>query len=235
LICTQHHIYLLNDLEFLATEIKKPGGDSTKIVIIIDELDRCRPTYAVQLLERIKHLFDVEGVVFMLGIDRNQLSHSIKALYGSEFDSTGYLKRFIDIDYRLTEPLLGSYCSSLFERFEINSLLSKRQLANNNNKVSDLNDLKFYLGYLMSSANMSLRDREQIISRLRVVLPTIPMNEKPFPVTLSILLFLREWDRKTYTSVMSDNLTFRDFIAFSEDLPNEAQAFQFNFYKYLAW
>jgi predicted KAP-like P-loop ATPase len=89
------------DLEFLAGAIRISDNKSEKIVIIIDELDRCRPTYAVQLLERIKHLFDVEGVVFILGIDRIQLSHSIKALYGAEFDATRYLKRFIDIDYSL--------------------------------------------------------------------------------------------------------------------------------------
>jgi hypothetical protein len=114
------------DLEFLANAIQEPNKDPVKIVIIIDELDRCRPTYAVQLLERIKHLFDVEGVVFILGIDRKQLSHSVKALYGLKFDAAEYLKRFIDIDYRLPEPSLELYCSYLFEKFEINLLLSKR-------------------------------------------------------------------------------------------------------------
>ena len=214
-------------LSSLATAIQEPDRDPVKIVIIIDELDRCRPTYAVQLLERIKHLFDVEGVVFILGIDRTQLSHSIKALYGSEFDATGYPKRFIDLDYRLPEPSLGCYCSSLFEKFEINSLLSKRQLANNNNNLNDLNDLNYYLGYLMSSAKMSLRDQEQMISRLRIILQTISANDEPFPVTLSILLFLRDCnDPEIYTSVIRGNLTFKDFLTFIKALPNEKEAFQ---------
>ena len=215
------------DIEFLAAEMKKSENDFVKIVIIIDELDRCRPTYAVQLLERIKHLFDVEGVVFILGIDRYQLSHSIKALYGSEFDATGYLKRFIDLDYRLPEPSLGCYCSSLFEKFEINSLLLRRQSANNNGSVHDLNDFKHYLGYLISSAKMSLRDQEQMISRLRIVLQTIPTHQNSFPVTLSILLFLRNYsDPEIYTSVMRGNLTAKAFLDFVEALPNEKAAFQ---------
>jgi KAP family P-loop domain len=177
----------------------------------------------VQLLERIKHLFDVEGVVFILGIDRAQLGHSIKALYGSEFDATGYLKRFIDIDYRLPEPELGSYCSYLFKRFEIGSLLSRRTTSN---PQYDLHDLKLYLGYLMSAAKMSLRDQEQIISRLRVVIQTIPIDQKLFPVTLSILLFLYSRNYSVYTSVGQGNLTCKKFMNLIEELPNEREAFQ---------
>jgi KAP family P-loop domain len=209
------------DLEFLANAIQEPNEDQVKIVIIIDELDRCRPTYAVQLLERIKHLFDVEGVVFILGIDRHQLSHSVKALYGSEFDAAGYLKRFIDIDYNLPEPSIGSYCPFLFKRFGINSLLSKRQSGNNN---SDLSDLILCLGYLMSSAQMSLRDQEQVVSRLRVVLQTISGHEQIYPITLSIFLFLRDRYPEKYALAIKGGLTTKDFLSFIADLPNEREA-----------
>jgi hypothetical protein len=212
------------DLEFLANAIKEPNQDPVKIVIIIDELDRCRPTYAVQLLERIKHLFDVEGVVFILGIDREQLSHSIKALYGSEFEAKGYLKRFIDLDYRLPEPMLGCYCSALFASFKIDELMLPRREHQDNRY--DIEDLNHYLGYLMSAAQMSLRDQEQVVSRLRVILQTIPTNSLLFPVTLSILLFLREYDRDKYTSVVNGNMTCKDFLSFVKRLPSEKQAYQ---------
>jgi KAP family P-loop domain len=212
-----------DDLKFLAKEIQGTSEETVKIVIIIDELDRCRPTYAVQLLERIKHLFDVEGIVFVLGIDRSQLSHSIKALYGSEFDAAGYLKRFIDLDYRLPEPVLGCYCSSLFTSFGIDTLILRRK---SQDPYYEVEDLKHCLGYLMSAARMSLRDQEQIVSRLRVVLQTIPINHILYPATLSILLFLREFDRNIYTSVMRGSLTYKEFLVFIEGLPNEAQAFQ---------
>jgi molybdopterin-guanine dinucleotide biosynthesis protein len=213
------------DLEFLANAIQEPNQDPVKIIIIIDELDRCRPTYAVQLLERIKHLFDVEGVVFVLGIDRKQLSHSVKALYGSEFDATGYLKRFIDMDYLLPEPSLECYCSYLFERFGITSLMEKRQGLSKNSQT-DCIDLKLYLGYLMSSAKMNLRNQEQVVSRLRVVLQTISTNEKIYPITLSILLFLREYDPEKYTLITKASLTAKDFLSFVETLPNEKEAFK---------
>ena len=62
---------------------------SAPIIIVIDELDRCRPTYAIKLLEEIKHLFDVPGLVFVFGMHGDQLAHSVKAAYGAEFQCKG--------------------------------------------------------------------------------------------------------------------------------------------------
>ena len=73
------------------------------LVYMVDELDRCNPTFAVKVLERIKHLFDVPNVVFVLSIDKKQLACSVKGFYGShEIDADEYLRRFIDIEYNLT-------------------------------------------------------------------------------------------------------------------------------------
>lgn len=80
------------------------NGLKSPIVIIIDELDRCRPTYAVKLLEEIKHLFDVPGIVFVLGMNSDQLSKSISGAYGSAFDGRSYLRRFINRQYSLSVP-----------------------------------------------------------------------------------------------------------------------------------
>ena len=71
---------------------------------MIDELDRCRPPYAVELLEVAKHLFSVDYIVFVLAVNRPELAHSIRDLYGSGFDAAGYLRRFFDIDFRLPDP-----------------------------------------------------------------------------------------------------------------------------------
>lgn len=90
----------------LANAVKTLSGIDFKppFFILIDELDRCRPTYAIEMLERIKHLFEVENVVFVLGTDTTQLANSIKAVYGSEFDSRHYLARFFDRSYMLAAP-----------------------------------------------------------------------------------------------------------------------------------
>lgn len=69
--------------------------------IFIDELDRCRPTYAIELLERIKHFFELEDCRFIIASDSTQLAHSVRAIYGEQFYSESYLSRFFDAEFRL--------------------------------------------------------------------------------------------------------------------------------------
>ena len=71
--------------------------NNRKLVIFIDELDRCRPDFAVQTLEIIKHMFDVENVVFVIALDIDQLSNTVRNVYGDGFDSVGYLERFFNL------------------------------------------------------------------------------------------------------------------------------------------
>lgn len=74
-----------------------------RLVIFIDELDRCRPTFAIEMLERIKHYFDDDRIIFIASINREQLIHSISKYYGMYFDSTGYLDKFFDWNIYLPE------------------------------------------------------------------------------------------------------------------------------------
>ncbi len=67
-----------------------------KLLIIIDELDRCRPSFAIETLEVVKHLFDVEGIVFVFAVDIEQLSSSVRSVYGEGINAYGYLGRFFD-------------------------------------------------------------------------------------------------------------------------------------------
>ncbi|MDO4793559.1 MAG: P-loop NTPase fold protein [Filifactor alocis] len=86
--------------EFLDSLLAERGD---RLVIFVDELDRCKPSYAVQLLERIKHYFFNERITFVFSIHTGELMHTIKQYYGSDFDSCRYLDRFFD--YRMDLPL----------------------------------------------------------------------------------------------------------------------------------
>lgn len=206
-----------SSLSALADEVATLKPDlPAKVVIIIDELDRCRPTYAVQLLERMKHLFDVPGVIFILGIDRSQLCHSIRALYGSEFNARGYLKRFIDLDYRLPEANEEKYCSYLFERFGIEEIILKRK---NSSATQELKDLKKTLGSFLLAAKMSLREQEQVVARLRIVLQTIPISSSLNEFTLAFLLFLREWNHDLYADVLAGRRSISEILNEFNQLP----------------
>lgn len=76
------------------------------LFVLVDELDRCRPSYAVALLERVKHLFEVNNVVFVFATNTDQLQHSVSGAYGPGFNGYRYLKRFFERTYRLHTPSL---------------------------------------------------------------------------------------------------------------------------------
>jgi len=70
-----------------------PADNQKPLIFFIDELDRCRPDYALQLLEKAKHLFNIDGIIFILALDRDQIGHSLKSIYGEGLDVDGYLRR----------------------------------------------------------------------------------------------------------------------------------------------
>ena len=80
-----------------------------RLVIFVDELDRCRPDFAVQLLERIKHYFDLENITFVFSVNCEQLVHTIQKFYGENFDAGRYLGRFFDQVVPLPEAKLRKF------------------------------------------------------------------------------------------------------------------------------
>lgn len=96
--------------EFL-DEILQERGD--RLVIFIDELDRCKPSYAVRLLERIKHYFTNDRFTFVFSINTNELQHTIRKHYGNDFDATRYLDRFFDLKVAVPEVDLEKYYNSI--------------------------------------------------------------------------------------------------------------------------
>lgn len=89
----------ISDFRQSLSEFIANTNEGKPLVFIIDELDRCRPNYAVSILEQIKHFFSVPNIVFILSIDKEQLGNAIKGVYGSDsIDSNEYLRRFIDLE-----------------------------------------------------------------------------------------------------------------------------------------
>ena len=85
--------------DFFASILVERGN---RLIIFIDELDRCKPTFAVHLLEQIKHYIFDDRITFVFSINLEQLQHTIKQYYGADFDSCRYLDRFFDL--RISMP-----------------------------------------------------------------------------------------------------------------------------------
>ncbi|ADQ78848.1 KAP P-loop domain protein [Paludibacter propionicigenes WB4] len=131
------------------------------IVFIIDELDRCRPDYAVEVLEKVKHFFSVKGIVFVLSINKNELKNAIHGVYNSaNINADDYLRRFIDIEYSIPEPDKEKFCNYLYSYYEFEDLVEY-----NRGHKEFLN-----LAYSLFSVNSTtLRQQEKIFAYARIV------------------------------------------------------------------
>lgn len=98
----------------VVAECQEKLGKNYPILIMIDELDRCRPDYVISLLERIKNLFEVEGIFFVLAIDKEQLYSVVEHTFGvkktTEKDNRAiYLQKFVNMDFELHNPKFNLY------------------------------------------------------------------------------------------------------------------------------
>lgn len=71
------------------------AASEPSVLFFVDELDRCRPDYAITYLETIKHIFDIKGAVFLIAADREQLENSAKTAFGPDLDFEEYYRKFV--------------------------------------------------------------------------------------------------------------------------------------------
>jgi hypothetical protein len=167
--------------------------EQENLILFIDELDRCKPTYAIEVLERIKHLFDVDRLVFVLAINRNQLSKSFQGVYGPEFDGSHYLRRFIDLDYHLNLAEAPAYINARIRQPDILNYFESR-----NSERDDYEYGADLLIFLTARFKFTLRDIDQLIVRLRLVLRSIPTNHYLDTPILIPLMILRQENPDLY-------------------------------------
>ncbi len=165
----------------------KTSGKKESLVFFVDELDRCRPTFAIEMLERIKHLFDVSNIVFVLSIDKSQLEASTSAVYGERINAPEYLRRFIDVEYSLPLSTGKKFTQTLFARFNLDAVFAGRNYQLNYEKAQLID----FFSLLADATTLSLRARERCITRLVIVMYQTSENQFLFPPLVTLLVVLR--------------------------------------------
>ncbi len=171
------------------------------LVVMIDELDRCRPSYAVELLEVAKHIFAVDHVVFVLGVNRSQLKHSVKALYGDEFDALGYLGRFFDLEFRLPEPDRTEFIDAIMKETGLNSYLERAEKQGPLRIEETLKEAGIARNLLQAffvTPDLSLRQIGQAIHRLGLVFASLREDQPLFARMTVVMFILRVLDLEHY-------------------------------------
>ena len=106
---------LLEDIKALTSDIFQEilAEEGKRMVVFIDELDRCKPTFAVELLERIKHYFDNNQIVFVISINKHELIQTIRKYYGDSFNANRYLNKFFDLQFQLPVGNIARHLESI--------------------------------------------------------------------------------------------------------------------------
>ena len=201
--------------EDMAAEISD-AHDGRPLIVAIDELDRCRPTFAIELLETAKHLFMADPVVFVLTMNREELGHSIKAVYGTQFDADGYLRRFIDIDFRLPSPERQPFIEYLLQTTGINADIARNIVDGTAQSL-----LLMLFKWVFADDRMTIRTVSQSIHHLSLVLASLPRDQHIHIETVAIALWLRGIDWHLYIRFVAGEASDAECVdaIFREPLP----------------
>lgn len=132
------------------------------LVIFIDELDRCKPPFAIKLLESIKHYFYNEKILFVFSLNLDELQHSVKCVYGQNFDACRYLDRFFNVRFNLPPIDVEAYL--------------RNESLNNKKDESSISNIKGYVLEITASLACEYKLQLREICKFRAQVSLITKN-----------------------------------------------------------
>ncbi len=202
-----------------------------RIVIAIDELDRCRPDFSIKMLERIKHFFDVDGVIFLVATDGRNLPNYVSSVYGDKVDGEVYLRKFFDFEFHLKTPTTTQFMSILKQQFGVADRVE--QLAPNLRDIDiharilgtqyaqavkdadrGIDFVEFIAAFeeVANRCNLSLRDQAQAFTIGYAYLSSIPERQPIFPSVIAFAVCLRYFDHGLYESLRSGRTSLQGAV-----------------------
>ncbi|WP_443112194.1 KAP family P-loop NTPase fold protein [Enterobacter sp. DC3] len=185
-----------------------------KVIFIIDELDRARPDFALDLLEKIKHIFSVEGFVFLLVVNREQFEKSIECRYGN-INARLYLNKFIHYWFTLPKKsIFSDGCQEGYERSTLTQYLLT--LDKGNNLLTGNGSLVKTLAYLLEANNCSLREAERCYSTFAVMTEPQEINfyrHDIYLVAFGLIAFIKVFDQSLLIEIGRKSITLEDILA----------------------
>ena len=168
-------------------------ADKDGIVVVIDELDRCRPTFATELLERVKHVLNVPGLVFVFGVNMIALRETVKVVYG-DIDAHQYLLRMFTVMLNMPpgavfhgregEDLARRYVKYLIDRFGLRAFCKQHQLLD-----AGLSDAEHLLFLVAAGGGVTPREMERIVWLLaKVASSSLLADRKAYPMLPFVLV-----------------------------------------------
>ena len=145
------------------------------IILFVDELDRCRPNFAVDMLEIIKHTFDVEGVKFVLITNTQQLKASINHCYGQSVDAQRYLDKFVKFTIALPETVDTNAHRESIAAIEHYKNLVRSSHVLEGMKLYECGSIRT-IGQIIIVNRLSLREVETVVRHIEIYVTLAQSN-----------------------------------------------------------
>ena len=190
-----------------------------KLLIVVDELDRTRPDYAVSFLEDMKHFFDIKDVVFLFAVNKSQLEETVKCLYGKNLNFNGYYGKFFKQEIDLPDPdkKLKRFVRNLMEK----DLFKDDKISNiSPNMNTQKIERELFPFFSFKMFKMTLREIEHFITVFELILDSEEINRSDFYIyqhcyPFFICLWMKE--KKVFDKILNEDFGFQNLSAFFED------------------
>ena len=186
-------------IQKLKTMIQK-HTKKKKMIIIVDELDRAKPDYAVHFLEDIKHFFDIPNVIFVVGVNRQQMEATVKCLYGESLNFEGYYRKFFKQEIDLPDPYKEA------QNF-MDTLIKKIDLYPQNHNIEAYLPCKIF--------NLTLREIEMFMRIFDMILGIENKNINWIQLhCYCFLICLSIKEKEEFNKILDKNYTVNQFLKF---------------------
>ncbi len=195
---TEYNEYFSFDKEL--SKLQEALNDITQnctVILLVDEIDRCLPQYAIQVLERLHHLTEkIDNMITIIATDRKRLDASITSIYGN-ISTNDYLKKIIDFSVHLGVGELNDNYNELFKSYSANFDKAFRE--------SDY-QIDEYVKAIFSQVD--IRTMIRIVEKAKLIHNIVCQEKRSYAVMIVELLLLIAIDR--YQAKISRDNTFRD-------------------------
>ncbi len=209
-------------------ELVASESNNKPVVFFVDELDRCNPHYAVKVLERIKHLFEVPNIAFIIAVNEEQLQYAIQGFYGSDkINGKEYLRRFFDMNITLPRPNMSDYVRVLYDVHKFDDYFSFNQDESNKESEVFMN----FASDLLTGANINLRLANRIFSYTRLVLLNYNYGSSIDSDTFLLLCYLKVCHSSIFEKIKRSEYSIQELVDILEStipqgvFSNETSAF----------
>jgi len=198
----------------LRDAIRELSADGTRrVVVFVDDLDRCLPTNALDVLESMKLFFDVEGCVFVVGLDQEIAERAVAVKYGTvgeeaqqvQVSGTDYVEKIFQVPFmlpKMSSPQLPSYLESI----ETNSDFGNAQRA-------DFANIVRHFRFLQGADSVNARAIKRLVNTYTLQLKVLSgrLGEALDPnVVLGLLCMnFRPDSREIYNQLTADPKLFQ--------------------------